>query len=41
MTSFAVRHRVFIMTLAVLAMLSGTLTFVNISRREDPKMEKN
>ncbi len=39
MTSFAVRHRVFVMTLAVMAMLAGAVTFKTISRREDPKMK--
>ncbi|MEM7307943.1 MAG: efflux RND transporter permease subunit [Planctomycetota bacterium] len=39
MTSFALRHRVFIMTLAVMAMIAGAMTFVTISRREDPKMQ--
>ena len=39
MTKFALTHRTFVMTLAVLAMLSGVLTFLSISRREDPKME--
>ena len=39
MTSFALRHRVFVMTLAVMAMLAGATTFLNISRREDPEMK--
>ena len=38
MTEFALRHRVFLMTLAVIAMLVGAWTFLSISRREDPKM---
>lgn len=39
MTAFAVRHRVFVMTLAVMAMIAGAATFLTISRREDPKMQ--
>ncbi|MEM8710127.1 MAG: efflux RND transporter permease subunit [Planctomycetota bacterium] len=38
MTSFALRHRVFVMTLAVMAMVYGTVTFLTMSRREDPEM---
>ncbi len=39
MTGFALRRRVFTITLAVMAMLLGISTYNNISRREDPKME--
>ena len=38
MTEFALRHRVFVMALTVMAMLVGTVTFLTISRREDPAM---
>ena len=39
MTGFAVRHRVFIMSLAILAMLAGAVTFRTMSRREDPEIK--
>ncbi|MEM6568069.1 MAG: efflux RND transporter permease subunit [Planctomycetota bacterium] len=38
MTRFAIGHRVFVMTLAAMAMLFGALTFQEISRREDPEL---
>ena len=39
MTAFAVHHRVFVMTLAFLAMVTGAMTFLTMSRREDPEMK--
>lgn len=38
MTSFAMRHRVFVITLAVMATVYGAITFLTMSRREDPEM---
>ena len=38
MTSFALRNRVFLMTLAALVLFAGLSTFLTMSRREDPEM---
>ncbi|MEM7203349.1 MAG: efflux RND transporter permease subunit [Planctomycetota bacterium] len=38
MTSFALRHRVFVMALALVAMLYGAITFLTMPRREDPEI---